>query len=133
MAAALDPDNPNTHTNLAFAYMRDRHSTGAIWEFDRSIAIKPTFTAYAGRASAKYNLHDLDGAFADAKKSFEIEPNMLALWVLGDVVYEKSKSYDEAKSFWIGAYRLGSRDDRLIQRLKDAGVPIPPPEDAPKK
>lgn len=132
VAAGLDPDNAETHANLAFAIMRDHHYAGAISEFDRSIALKPTFAAYAGRAEAKFVLNDIDGAFADAKKSIDMEPNVVALMVMGDLLYTKYKSYDQAKPFWIAAYHLGSRSDYLIGRLKDAGVPIPPPEE-PKK
>jgi tetratricopeptide (TPR) repeat protein len=130
IAVALDPDNPDLHANLGFSYIAAHHSSAAVTEFDRSIALKPTFIGYAGRASAKFNLNDIDGAFFDAKKSFEIKPNILSFWVLGDCVYARTKVYDNAKKYWIAAYRLGSRDDRLIARLKDAGVPIPPPEDA---
>jgi len=129
VAAGLAPGNGAMHSNLGFAWSRSGDYTAATREFDRSIALKPTAITYAGRGAAKLGLHNNDGAFADGKKSFEIKPNALALWVVGDAVFERSKSYDEAKSFWIGAWRLGSRDDRLIQRLKDAGVPIPPPDD----
>lgn len=132
IAAALDPDNSVPHANLGFAYMAAHHSTAAIAEFDRSIALEPTFIAYAGRASAKSNLGDTDGAFADAKKSLEFQPNELALTVLGDCVHERTGSYEKAKKYWIEAYRLGDRDDGLIERLKAAGVPIPPPDDPPK-
>lgn len=128
IAAALDPDNPARHSNLGYALVNAHHSTAAIKEFDRAIALKPDYVAYAGRASAKFNLHDLDGAYADAKTSFAMEPNVLALWIVGDVVYARTKSYDEAKQYWVWAYHMGSRDDRLIERLKNAGVPIPPPK-----
>ena len=128
IAAALVPEDPDMLANLGFSYVAVHHSRAAIEEFDRSIALKEEFFNYAGRASAKLNLNDIDGAFFDAKKSFEIKPNELALTVLGDCIYARTKSYDEAKDYWIGAYKLGDRDDGLIARLKDAGVPIPPPD-----
>lgn len=133
VAAGLDTENPDTHTNLAFAYMRDRQSTGATWEFDRSIALKPTAIAYAGRAQAKLNLKDVEGALADAKKSLEVHPTALGSWVMGDAIFAHSKSYAEAKNYWVSAWRLGARDDRLIHILKDAGIPIPPPDANPEK
>lgn len=133
VAVALDPNNPDLHANLGFAYERSHHSTAAIEEFNRSIALQPTYGAYAGRGEAELNLHDWDGAIADGKKSFAMKPNALAMWVIGEAVYGKSNSPDEAKAFWVGAWRLGMHDDALVQRLKAAGVPIPPPDDPPKK
>src|SRR5262249_23755791 len=94
---------------------------------DRSLTAKKTYFGFAARAGAKFALNDIEGAFADAKASFDIQPNIGALTILGDYFYAKTKSYDQAKDFWIGAYHLGDRDDRLIERLKKAGVPIPPP------
>ncbi len=131
VAAGIDPSASNL-SNLGFAYIRDHHSTGAIWVFDRSIALEPSFVNHGGRAVARFNIGDVEGAFQDAKKSFELKPNEIALTVLGDCFHAKEHNYDRAKSFWIAAYRMGDRDDGLIARLKDAGVPIPPPDEAPE-
>ena len=123
-AVVLDPDNPDRHTNLGFAYVQESHSWAARQEFDRSIKIKKSYAALAGRASAHYHLGEMDLAFRDAKESFEMHPNELALWMLGDLAKDK---HDDAiaKSFWMGAYHLGSRDDRLLERLRSVGVPDP--------
>ena len=128
IAAALDPANAGVLSNLGYAYERTQHSTAAVEIFDRSIALKPEYYNYAGRASARFNLHDYDGAESDALKSNALRQNEIALTVLGDVAFIRSTSYDKAKKFWIAAYRLGDRDDGLIDRLKKAGVPIPPPD-----
>jgi tetratricopeptide (TPR) repeat protein len=131
VAAGIDPSAGNL-SNLGFAYIRSRHSTGATWVFDRSIALEPSFFNHAGRAIARFNIGDVEGAFQDAKKSFELKPNDIALTVLGDCFHAKEHNYDRAKTFWINAYRMGDRDDGLIARLKEAGVPIPPPDDPPE-
>jgi tetratricopeptide (TPR) repeat protein len=128
IAVALEPDNPDWLSNLGFDYLSSRHSWGAEREFDRSIALKASWAAYAGRASARFNLQDFDGAFADAKKSFEIQPNEGALMVLGDLALERLHDPASAKLYWMGAYRLGSRDDGLIARLKSVGVTDPEKE-----
>jgi tetratricopeptide (TPR) repeat protein len=133
VAAGIFPSADNL-SNLGFGYIRAHHSTAAKWVFDKSIALKPSFVNYSGRASARFNVGDIEGAFEDAKKSNDLQPNDVALTVLGDCFHAKYKSFDKAKVFWIAAYHLGDRDDGLIQRLKDAGVPIPPPDDpAPAK
>jgi tetratricopeptide (TPR) repeat protein len=126
-AVALDPDNPDRHTNLGFAYLQERHSWAARQEFDRSINIRKTYIALAGRSSAHYNLHETSQSFHDAKESFEMHPNELALWMLGDLAKDKHDDAN-AKSFWMGAYHLGSRDDRLLERLRSVGVSDPEKE-----
>lgn len=129
IAYALDPDNTDHQFNLGSQLVSANRNREAIRYLDMAIKKRETHWAYSERASAKFNLGDVNGAFFDAKKSFEIEPDELALTILGDCFYAKDKKYDNAKIYWIGAYHLGDRDDGLIQRLKDAGVPIPPPDD----
>jgi len=124
VAVGLDPGNANLHVNLGFNYLQTSHSWAARREFDRAIALQRSCLALAGRAQARANLDDPDGAFADARASFEMEANPLALWVLGDLVYEKGDK-DGARKFYLGAYKAGSRDDRLIARLKELGVDDP--------
>jgi tetratricopeptide (TPR) repeat protein len=82
-AAALEPGNPDRHTNLGFAYFQEAHSWAARQEFDRSLDIRRTFMALAGRAAANYNLGEKEAALRDARDSFNIRPNEAALWVLG--------------------------------------------------
>jgi tetratricopeptide (TPR) repeat protein len=106
-AVALEPGEPDRHTNLGFAYLAESHSWAARQEFNRSLEIRKTYPALAGRASAHYNLGENNLAFADAKESFELHPNELALWVLGDLAKDKNDD-TAAKGFWMGAYRLGS-------------------------
>jgi tetratricopeptide (TPR) repeat protein len=133
MAAAIEPDNPNWLSNLGFACVDRHHSWAAKKLFDRSIQLKPSFAAYAGRAEAKFNLGDMDGAYQDAKKSFEMHPNDIALTVLGDIALDHFHDPKAAKGYWMAAYRLGDRDDGLIARLKRVGVTDPdkePPEPA---
>ena len=130
VAAALDPANPDMHANLGFSYLDLHHSWAASREFDRALAIRESWTALAGRSSAKYNLHDPSGAFADARRSFETHPNELALTVLGDLVHDRGDN-SSAKLYWMGAYHLGDRDEGLIQRLRSIGVDHPENEPAP--
>ncbi len=127
IAAAFMPADAGAQANLGFAYMHLHHSVAAAAAFDRSIAITPAFYNHAGRASARLNLGDLDGAEADARKSNTLQANEIALTVLGDVAYARTRTFDKAKEFWLAAYRLGDRDDGLASRLKAAGVTLPPP------
>lgn len=131
IAAALDPGNPDMHSNLGFSYLDAHHSWAASREFDRALAIRESWTALAGRAAAKYNLHDTRGAFADARRSFEIQPNEAALTVLGDLSHDRGDDAS-ARRYWMGAYHLGSRDDGLIERLRSIGVDHPENEPVPR-
>jgi len=123
-AVALDPGNPDLHTNLGFAYLQERHSWAARQEFDRSMGIRPTYMALAGRAQAHYNLDEKDQASRDAKESIALKPNVPALWVLGDLAKDRQDDA-AAKRFWVGAYQLGSRGEALVERLKSVGVMDP--------
>ncbi len=131
LAVAFDPDNADWHANLGASYVAAHHSWAGAREFDRSLAIKESWVALAGRASARYNLQDASGAFADAKRSVTLHPNELALTVLGDLAIDR---HDEtsAKLYWTGAYHMGDRDDGLIARLKGVGVVDPAKEPQPK-
>lgn len=124
VAVGLDPDSHDLRTNLGGSYVRQGHSRAGLRELDRALAIKESWVALANRAAAKYNLKDEQGAFEDAKRSFELNSNPLALIVLGDISKDRS-DVDSAKLYWMGAYGMGSRDDGLIERLKSIGIDRP--------
>jgi len=131
MAVALDPGNADWHANLGFAYVRSSHSWAGEREFNLSLAIKESWAALGGRAWARFNLRKIDGAFADAKKSFEIHPNEIALTVLGDIARDQ-KDMKGAKLYWMGAWHLGDHGEDLLTRLKSIGVTNPALEPAAK-
>lgn len=130
VAAALEPANADRHTNLGFRYLDAHHSWAASREFDRALASGENWTALAGRAAAKYNLHNPRGAFGDARRSFELHPNEGALTVLGDLAHDRGDNAS-ARLYWMGAYHLGDRDDGLTERLHSIGVDHPENESAP--
>ena len=72
---------------------------GGVAAFNRAVALKTGFVPLSGRAAAKYNLGDDDGAFADAKASFELKPNVVALTVLGDLALNKLHDPKAAKLY----------------------------------
>lgn len=125
IAAALDPGNVSLRSNLGFAYLKSMHPGAAVREFDIAIATAPDFANYAGRAQAKFNAGDFDGAEADANKSVSYTPNRIALTILGDVAYARTKTFDKAKAYWWQAYNSGPPDDGLVRRLTAAGIAIP--------
>lgn len=131
IAVALDPGNADWHVNLGSIYVAREYSWAGEREFDRALAIKETWLARAGRASARYNLHNAAGAFSDAKRSFEMHPNILALTVLGDLANDRHDD-KSARLYWMGAYQLGDRDDGLIARLRGVGItdPAHPPNES---
>ncbi len=124
VAAGLDPTNPDMFINLGFAYIGVRHSRAAIQEFDRSLALRPHWMALAGRASAKYNVDDIEGAQADALESLKQEPNVVAAGVLAAIAYEQGEK-DKARDMYLAMYQMGSRGDEVMARLVELGVSDP--------
>jgi len=127
VAAALDPANPDMLVNVAGVYNRRQRYHAALGQSDRALAIKASGPGFAARAAARYGLGDARGAFEDAKRSFEIKPNEIALTVLGDLARD-SGDKASAKRYWMGAYHLGDRDDDLTARLKSIGIDHPDQE-----
>jgi tetratricopeptide (TPR) repeat protein len=124
VAAALDPQSADRYLNLGFSYLSSRFSWAAKREFDRALELERNPFALAGRAAARKNLGDPTGARADAMASQEIYPNEAASGVLADLAFDEG-DHDAARAHYLDAYRLGSRDDQLIARLKDLGVTDP--------
>ncbi|HYE29694.1 MAG TPA: hypothetical protein VEA61_15860 [Allosphingosinicella sp.] len=131
VVVGLEPANHQWRSNLGSAYTQIGHSWAGRRELDRSLAIEVTWYALAERSAALYNLREFEAAFADASKSMEMRPNELALTVLGDLAKDRGDT-DSAKSFWMGAYRMGSRGDGLVARLKSVGVADPEREPRPR-
>jgi len=124
MALAFDPGNYQRHINLGYSYISVNHSRAASWEFDRALALQNHWLALAGRAAAKANLGDTAGARADAEASMKLEENEAATWVLADLAFDEGNR-DRARELYSTLYVKGSRDDQLIERLKDLGLTDP--------
>lgn len=127
IAAAIEPGNADRHANLGFSLLSVRHSWAAERAFNRALAIKESWAALGGRAMAKYNQQDAQGAFADAKRSFEIEPNEIALTALGDIAHDQGDD-KSARLYWMGAYHIGATSDTMLSRLKSIGIDHPEKE-----
>ena len=52
--------------------------------------------------------------------------------MLGDLGRDRGDDAS-AKLYWMGAYHMGDRDDRLIERLRSIGVTHPENEPAPRR
>lgn len=130
LAYAFDPDNPDHALNLGGLLNVLGRNHESLKYLNIAVAKKPSGLALAERASAEHDLGDFRAAFLDAKKSFETEPNEIGLTVLGDLAYEQMHDSAAAKTYWLGAYHLGDRDDGLKGRLEKIGVAWPP-TDAP--
>lgn len=124
IAVAFDPGNAERHINLGYSYLSNRHSWAARREFDRALAIDEHWLAFAGRGAARLNLNEIEGAIADARASMDLHPNEAAARLIGDIAFTKGDR-EGARSSYLIVYRLGSRDNGLIERLKELGVPDP--------
>jgi tetratricopeptide (TPR) repeat protein len=129
VAVGIDPVNPDRWTNYAARLLAVGRSWAARNAYDEALKLyvekaQGYAVALAGRAQANYNLGDKDAALLDAKESARIWPNSVALWVAGDIARDGGDDAN-ARQFWLGAYKLGSTDDRLIDRLKSVGIDDP--------
>lgn len=129
VAAGIDRHHGIRYVNTGFALLQKRHSWAARNDFDRALELGlpqdlMTALALAGRAQANFNLEEREAAVADARQSIEIEPTEAATWVLGDVASADGNE-ELAREMWLATYRLGSRDDRLMESLKSVGVDDP--------
>jgi tetratricopeptide (TPR) repeat protein len=132
IAVGIDPKNPRRHINYGFALLTVRHSWAAHNEFETALGATNLdkhgkAMALTGRGQARFNLGDRAGAKADAKASFEAEPMEPNLWLIGDLEFADGDK-DAARKTWMVLYRHGSRDDRLLERLKSVGVDDPAKE-----
>ena len=126
IAVALDPANPDWHSNLGYSYLSTRHSWAARNAFDRALALQPKhFLALAGRASAFYAMDDYANARRDAVASAKIELNPVAMRVAGNIAHDVDKDMGSARRFWLTAWKLGDHSDGLLDQLKDIGVADP--------
>src|SRR5204863_7488234 len=92
LAQAFDPANAARYINLGYSYLTSSHSWAAKREFDRALALDKHWLALAGRAAARLNLGDKEGALADARASNELHPNNeAAAGVLADERLQEAK------------------------------------------
>ncbi len=122
VAKAFDPENVRRPINLGYSYLHSNHSWAANREFERALELEHNPYALAGRAAARKNLGDKDGALADAVASNELEPNEAATGVLADLAYERGDK-DQARELYQLLYERGSRSDEITERLRELGVP----------
>lgn len=132
IAVALDPNNPQWHSNYGYALVGINHSWAGRNSLNDALSFKTIdqrtrAIALAGRGYANLNLGDVAAAKADALESFRLKPSEVNVWLLGDVAKAEG-DLARAKKFWLEAYRLGARDDGLIESLKEVGVVDPAKE-----
>lgn len=129
IAVALDPENPDLHANYGFALVGARRSWAGrnalnIALANPKISDRTKAIALTGRGQANFNLGDLYAAKADVKESITLKPSAVNVWLAGNIA-EAEGDKALAKKFWMSAYRMGARDDRLIKNLKSVGVDDP--------
>jgi len=124
LARAFDPEDVHRRVNLGYSYLLSNHSWAANREFEKALAMVRDPFALAGRAAARLNLGDKEGALADALASNELEPNEGATGVLADLAFDRGDR-DEALELYLLIYERGSRQKDLIERLHELGVPDP--------
>lgn len=74
-AAALTPENPNVHYNLAVAYDLKRRDRDAEQAYEAAIALRPAYVeAFKGLAALRKRRNDLPGALAVMRRLLQAAP-----------------------------------------------------------
>jgi Tfp pilus assembly protein PilF len=84
-AIKSNPKNYKGYYNRGLLYLKNSKPAEAIASFNECLALYDYVKAYAGRASAYYQLHDFPKALNDAKHALNLDPtNAKAHFVLGN-------------------------------------------------
>lgn len=126
LAYALDPTASRNAINLAGILLGlNRIGEGLIY-LDRAVASDPSPTTHMIRGQARLRASDCDGALADAQQSHRMEKTALSLMLLGDISTICKKDADEARKYWLEAYRMGAPEEDMRPRFAEIGVGWPP-------
>src|SRR5262249_7708641 len=122
------PDRAAAHFNFASALISAHRSMLGVREINRAMELGTEkdleWIALMIRGQGKLNLGDPDGALDDAKKSFAMHADANTVVLFGDIA-DAQNDKPKAVEFWLQAYKLGQRDDSMMDRLKRAGVTPP--------
>lgn len=132
IAAGIAPEQPRHHMNYGSALVAARRSWAGREAYNRALGManiskRDRGHSLAGRGRANFNLDDLDSALRDANESFALEPSAINTRLIGDIFDARGDKLAAKQSF-MAAYRLGARDDGLIESLKKLGVADPAKE-----
>lgn len=110
-AVVIDPDSAHAWFNLAAAASDPRESLKA---YERSLEIKPTGGALAGKSRALIALGDFEGAAATARQAISIDPNQISAYTLFQAYEAESLAL-----FNLGRYSEGE------EKLREARPRLP--------
>jgi len=127
VAVGLDPGNADWPYFAGLSSLDAERFEVAKRMFERSLAIKRSAGALAGRGAARYGLGDKAGAAADAHAAQAIAPHPMTYLLLGRIAFDAGDA-KAAKAYWLDSWRHGWRDDDLRARLKAVGVDDPDKE-----
>lgn len=131
-AIGLEPTNPDHWLNYGYALVgigRSWAGRNALDEALKSSKLTDVGKgiALAGRGHANLNLRNFGAAKADAEASLALGVTSANSGLAGDIAHAEGR-FADARSYWLTAYKLGSRDDSLIASLKSVGVSEPEKE-----
>ena len=119
LVSSLAPDNVRALYNLGATYVALGKYDEAITVLERSLALRPSPSAYSNLANAYFYLRKYDKATGMYEKSIQSSPSDAVLWRnLGDGYYWTPGKRDQAQAAYRRAISLAN--DRLRVNPKDS-------------
>jgi tetratricopeptide (TPR) repeat protein len=115
----LVPDNSSGYTNLAAVYWMNGQYTNAAISYEKSLALRPTASAYSSLGTVYFFLDRCPEAVPLMEKASEILPKNDQVWGnLGDVYGCSPNGKEKAAQAYRRAAQLG--EERLVVNPNDA-------------
>lgn len=108
-AVRADSANPDYLTNRARLYQLTRDYDRALADFDRSLRLRPSMLAFAGRGAVYFERGDVDRAIADYTQAVRLEPHAVVFYNRG-LAFRKKDDLQRAKQDFEQALRLDPTD-----------------------
>jgi serine/threonine-protein kinase len=119
------PDNFRAYSNLAAIHTQQGRYTEAINELKKSIAIRPTSTAYSNLGTAQFGLRQFTAAASTYEAALKLDDKNFTLWGnLGDARYwapglrsQSGAAYAKAIELANEKLQVNPRDDSALALL----------------
>jgi tetratricopeptide (TPR) repeat protein len=113
-ALAINPENADTYTNRASAHVSKNEPTLALADYERSLQLRRTPTAFLGRANLYHILKDDDRAFADIDAAILLNPTLSSGYILRGTILNAQGKQTQALGEFSAAIQFAPREPRSL-------------------